>query len=98
MHPRSVPQISCRATYDGRLVPGEGAADLVGLVRTLDRIGYAGPFTVEAINAELIARYDPVTLARILGDATRAVIARARDHDPRNDDDHNDRTSRQQGA
>ncbi len=84
MPPRR-PDDLLRAT-DERLVPGDGVADLAGLVRTLDRIGYSGPITVEAINAELIARHDPVALARILGDAARAVIARAR-HEP---DDHDD--------
>ncbi len=67
-----------RATYEGRLVPGEGAADLTGLLRTLDTIGYDGPVTVEAINADLIAATGPLDLARRLADATRAVIARSR--------------------
>jgi sugar phosphate isomerase/epimerase len=67
-----------RATYEGRLVPGTGAADLVGLLRTLDTIGYAGPLTVEAINADLIASHEPVELAQLLADATRAVRAAAR--------------------
>jgi sugar phosphate isomerase/epimerase len=67
-----------RATYEGRLVPGEGAADLVGLVRTLDTIGYAGPLTVEAINADLVAAHDPADLAVMLATATRAVVTRAR--------------------
>ena len=76
--PAERPEDFQRATYEGRLVPGEGAADLVGLVRTLDAVGYAGPFTVEAINADLIAAHDPVDLAARLAAATRAVIARAR--------------------
>ena len=67
-----------RATYSGRLVPGEGAADLGGLIGTLDAIGYDGPLTVEAINEDLIATNDPVDLAVRLGDATRAVVAAAR--------------------
>ena len=67
-----------RATYSGRLVPGEGGADLTGLIGTLDAIGYGGPITVEAINEDLIAATDPVDLAIRLGDATRAVIAQAR--------------------
>jgi sugar phosphate isomerase/epimerase len=67
-----------RATYEGRLVPGTGAADLVGLLRTLDAIGYTGPLTVEAINADLIASCDPIELAQLLADATRAVRAAAR--------------------
>ena len=67
--PAERPDDLLRATYEGRLVPGDGAADLVGAVRALDRIGYAGPLTVEVINAEAIARVDPVTLARRLGDA-----------------------------
>ena len=76
--PAARPPDLLRATYDGRLIPGEGAANLVGLIRTLDAIGYRGPLTVETINAELIASHDPVVLARKLGDATRAVIAMAR--------------------
>ena len=76
--PATRPDDLLRATYEGRLVPGEGAADLVGAVRALDAIGSAGPLTVEAINADLVARTDPVALARRLGDATRGVVARAR--------------------
>ncbi|HXY93012.1 MAG TPA: sugar phosphate isomerase/epimerase [Acidimicrobiia bacterium] len=72
------PDDFARATYEGRLVPGEGAADLVGLLQTLDAIGYTGPVTVEAINADLIADHDPVDLARRLADATRAVVAASR--------------------
>jgi sugar phosphate isomerase/epimerase len=67
-----------RATYEGRLVPGTGAADLVGLLRVLDRIGFTGPLTVETINADLIASRDPIALACLLADATRAVRAAAR--------------------
>ncbi|MEX1007949.1 MAG: sugar phosphate isomerase/epimerase [Acidimicrobiia bacterium] len=67
-----------RATYEGRLVPGVGAADLTGLLRALDGIGYDGPITVEAINADLIAATDPLDLALRLADATRAVIAQSR--------------------
>ena len=67
-----------RATYEGRLVPGDGAADLTGLIGTLDAIGYDGPITVEAINADLIAATDPVDLAILLGNATRAVVAASR--------------------
>ena len=59
-------------------MPGEGAADLTGLIGTLDAIGYDGPITVEAINDDLIAATDPVDLAVRLGDATRAVVAQAR--------------------
>ena len=50
-------------------MPGEGAADLTGLIGTLDAIGFNGPITVEAINADLIAATDPVDLAIRLGDA-----------------------------
>jgi sugar phosphate isomerase/epimerase len=76
--PAARPEDLLRATYEGRLVPGDGAADLVGAVRALDRIGYPGPLTVEVINADLIARGDPIALGRRLGDATRAVVGRAR--------------------
>ena len=46
-------------------------------LRTLDGIGYDGPLTVEAINAELIAEHEPIELARLLADATRAVRSAA---------------------
>ena len=76
--PAERPDDLLRATYEGRLVPGRGAVDLVGLVGVLDAIGYGGPLTVETINADLIEAHDPVALARILGDATRGVVQRAR--------------------
>ncbi len=76
--PEERPEDFGRATYSGRLVPGEGAADLTGLIGTLDSIGYDGPITVEAINEDLIAATDPVDLAIRLGDATRAVVAKSR--------------------
>ena len=76
--PAERPDDFARATYEGRLVPGAGAADLTGLIRTLDAIGYDGPITVEAINADLIATTDAVELAVLLGNATRQVVAAAR--------------------
>jgi len=80
--PEERPDDFQRATYEGRLIPGDGAADLVGLVRTLDAIGYDGPLTVEAINADLIAVHDPVDLAAKLATATRAVVTQARARRP----------------
>ena len=80
--PRERPDDFGRATYAGRLVPGEGAADLTGLIRTLDAIGYGGPITVEAINEDLITATDAVDLAVRLGAATRAVVAKSRAEPP----------------
>ncbi|MCX7283502.1 MAG: sugar phosphate isomerase/epimerase [Novosphingobium sp.] len=60
-----------------RLLPGEGAFDLAGLIQTLDRIGSAAPFGVEVFNT----RQDGQSIAQIAQDwatAARAVLARAR--------------------
>jgi sugar phosphate isomerase/epimerase len=64
-------------TQHRRLVPGRGDLDLVGLVRTLDRVGYRGPYGVEVFSDELVRR--PVAdVAAETADATRRVLAEAR--------------------
>ncbi|WP_420382152.1 sugar phosphate isomerase/epimerase family protein [Novosphingobium sp.] len=60
-----------------RLLPGEGAIDLAGLIRTLDAIGCTAPIGVEVFNI----RQNDQTLAETARDwatATRAVLATAR--------------------
>lgn len=60
-----------------RLLPGEGALDLDGLVRTLDALGCAAPAGVEVFHA----RQDHMTLAEITSDwarATSTLLATAR--------------------
>jgi len=60
-----------------RRLPGEGAFDLVGLIRLLDEMGVQAPLSVEIISPEHHAR--PLAeAARAAHDATRAVLARAR--------------------
>jgi len=60
-----------------RLLPGEGAFDLVGLLRTLDHIGSAAPIGVEIFNS----RQNDQPLAQVAQDwatAARAVLDKAR--------------------
>lgn len=65
-------------TMTGRLIPGQGAFDLVGLIRTLDRIGSTAPIGVEVFSAA--AQSEPVrpTLSEWASSA-RAVLRVARD-------------------
>ncbi len=64
-------------TLHRRLVPGDGAIDLVGLVRLLDDGGCRAPIGVEVFSDEL-NDLPAVEVARRVGDATRAVLAAAR--------------------
>lgn len=60
-----------------RLLPGEGAFDLTGLVRTLDKIGSTAPIGVEVFNA----RQQGQNIAQVAQDwanSTRAMLAKAR--------------------
>lgn len=60
-----------------RLLPGEGALDVVGLVRTLDRMGSRAPFGIEVFNS----RQQDQTIAQVAQDwaeAGREILERAR--------------------
>lgn len=62
---------------NARLLPGQGAFDLAGLIGTLDRIGSTAPLGVEVFNA----RHQNQTIAQIAQDwaqATRAMLAKVR--------------------
>jgi sugar phosphate isomerase/epimerase len=60
-----------------RLVPGEGAIDLAGLLRALDEQGVAAPIGVEVMSDALNAL--PVKeVAQRVADATRAMLDQAR--------------------
>lgn len=64
-------------TETGRLLPGEGDFDLVGFIRTLDRIGSTAPIGVEIFSAK--NKDQPVdVLARQWAQTTRAVLGKAR--------------------
>ena len=64
-------------TQHRRLLPGEGSFDLVGLIRTLDRIGSRAPLGVEIFSDALAAQ--PIeAVARTTFLATRRVVERAR--------------------
>lgn len=63
-------------TRDRRLPCGEGAFDLVGLVQTLDGLGWTGPWGVELISNEHRAK-DVATALREAHDSALAVISEA---------------------
>src|SRR5262249_26108303 len=71
------------AALTRRLVPGEGALDLVGLLRLLDARGCRAPVGVEICSARL-ATEPSDAVARRAGDAMRTLLAAAR----RVDDQH----------
>jgi sugar phosphate isomerase/epimerase len=64
-------------TLHRRLLPGEGAAGVVELIRALDRGGCRAPLGVEVFSDEL-AKLPPAEAARRAGEAARRVIAQAR--------------------
>jgi sugar phosphate isomerase/epimerase len=61
-----------------RDVPGEGDFDLTGFLGLLDELGVRLPLSVEVISTDLLQR-PAAEVARRLADATRAVVASARD-------------------
>ena len=61
-----------------RLVPGEGAIDLVKLVKLLDESAVRAPIGIEVMSDEIFA-LPADEAARRVGDATRAVLAAARE-------------------
>ena len=60
-----------------RLVPGEGAIDLTGLVRLLDDIGSDAPIGIEVMSDEIFGLPTKEAATRV-GDATRETLAAAR--------------------
>jgi sugar phosphate isomerase/epimerase len=64
-------------TLSARLLPGEGALDLIGLVRTLDRMGSRAPLGLEVISKELGA-LPPRDAAERAMRALRSVLSQAR--------------------
>jgi sugar phosphate isomerase/epimerase len=64
-------------TVTARLLPGDGAIDLVGHIQAWDAIGNTAPIGVEIFSTELDA-LSPVEAARRAAEATRRVLRRAR--------------------
>lgn len=64
-------------TLSARLLPGEGAFDLAGLVRTLDGIGSTAPLGLEVISREMSALPAREAAERAMH-ALRSVLERAR--------------------
>ncbi len=73
--PAEPPSDLAWATRHCRGVPGEGAIDLLGALRTMREAGCAAPITLEVFDGERLASLGPVGFARLLGDATRRVLA-----------------------
>jgi len=61
----------------GRLVPGEGAIDLIEIVRALDAIGCLAPIGIEVFSDDL-NKLPPVEVARKVSGAMQAILAKAR--------------------
>jgi sugar phosphate isomerase/epimerase len=66
-------------TIQHRRLPGEGDADLIRFVRTLDAIGATCPYSIE-VSAEETVKLPATELGERLGTATRHVLEVARDH------------------
>jgi sugar phosphate isomerase/epimerase len=64
-------------TLNRRLMPGEGDADVVGLIRMLDAGGCTAPLGVEVFSEELI-EMSPLDAAERVITATRRVLSAAR--------------------
>jgi sugar phosphate isomerase/epimerase len=60
-----------------RLVPGDGAIDLVGLVQALDSTGMTAPIGAEVFS-DVWKTWSAADVGRTLGEATRALLDRSR--------------------
>lgn len=65
-------------TLHHRLVPGEGAIDLVGLLGWLHECRSPAPICVEVFSDALVEQNSPRDIAVRLGDAMRGLLAEAR--------------------
>lgn len=74
--PAEVPTDIAAETGSGRLLPGQGDMDLVGLLRTLDQIGTRAPIGVEVFSDQL-RMLQPREVAQRSMDAARALLERA---------------------
>ncbi len=61
------------ATRHRRVVPGDGALDLVDMLRTLGHIGCQAPLTVEVFDADRVEQLGYSGFARLLADAVRGL-------------------------
>jgi len=64
-------------TVTGRLLPGEGAIDLVGNIQALDAVGNTAPIGVEIFSDQLAA-LAPIEAVRRAAEATQRVLSAAR--------------------
>ena len=73
--PAEPPEDLAWATRYLRRVPGEGAMDLSGALRTIRGAGCHAPITLEVFDSGRLEALGPVGFAALLGDATRRVLA-----------------------
>jgi sugar phosphate isomerase/epimerase len=76
--PAERPEDFGHATRYHRLVPGQGAIDYRAIFGALAAGDNDAPVVLEVFNDELLARHGVVGFARLLADATRAVLRDAR--------------------
>ena len=72
--PAEPPEDLAWATRYQRCVPGQGAMDLVGALKTLRGAGCQAPITLEVFDSGRLEALGPVGFACLLGDATRRVL------------------------
>ena len=76
--PAEPPDDLAWATRYLRCVPGEGAMDLPGALRTIRDAGCRAPITLEVFDTARLEALGPAGFARLLGGATRRVLDEAR--------------------
>ena len=76
--PAELPDDLAWATRYRRCVPGEGAMDVPGALRTIREAGCQAPVTLEVFDGDRLAARGPVGFARLLGGAARRVLEAAR--------------------
>lgn len=75
--PKQPAPVILKETLEGRLLPGQGDIDLVGLVRTLDAIGSRAPLGAEIYSSDLAAR-SASEAAGLAAEAMRGLVDVAR--------------------
>lgn len=75
--PAAVPDDLVKESIEARLLPGEGDAPVLDVIRVLDEIGSNAPLGVEVFHARH-ASMKPADVGRITAEATRRVLAEAR--------------------
>ena len=70
---KDMPYESLAIPASERLLPGDGVSDLPGILSTLYRAGYRGPFSIEMFSKEFL-KWDPYEFAETAKVKTKAVL------------------------